>query len=104
MMMTDHPESPPPPGLDAGTVEAVRDALARYVRSGDHTPELRATLLRVAAEAREKGIFAERLLVMLKEIWGGLPEVRQADRSQIGAQRALLQQFVTRCIEEYYTR
>jgi len=102
MMMTDQPESPPP-ALDAGTVEAVRDAFALYARTGDHTTDLREMLLRVAAEARGKGIFAERLLVTLKEIWAGLPEVRQADRSQIGAQRALLQQLVTRCIEVYYT-
>ena len=103
-MMMAHTSDSPPPALDAETVTAVRAALARYAREGNHTDELRDLLMRVAAEARAKHIMAERLLVVLKEIWGSLPEVRQqSDRGRIGDQNALLQQLVTRCIQQYYT-
>ena len=101
-MMMAHTSDSPPPTLDAETIAAVRAALTRYVREGDHTAELRELLMRVAAEARAKGIMAERLLVVLKEIWGSLPEVRHAERRRITEQNALLQQLITRCIEQYY--
>ncbi len=102
-MMMAHTSDSPPPALDAETVTAVRAALTRYVREGDHTTELRELLMRVAAEARMKGIMAERLLVVLKEIWGSLPEVRHAERTRITEQNVLLQRLITRCIQQYYT-
>ena len=101
-MMAQTSDSPPP-ALDAETVTAMRAALTRYVRDGDHTGELRDLLMRVAAEARAKGILAERLLVLLKEIWGSLPEVRYAERTALHAQSQLLQRLITRCIEQYYS-
>ena len=100
--MMAHSSESPPPALEAETVAAVRTALARYVREGDHTADLREVLLRVAAEARAKGILAERLLVVLKEIWGALPEVRHAERRTVAEHNVLLQRLITRCIEEYY--
>jgi len=102
LMMAQTSDSPPP-ALDAETVAAVRATLARYARDGDHTGELREVLMRVAVEARAKGILAERLLVVLKEIWGSLPEVRYAERSTLHAQQQLLQRLITRCIEQYYS-
>ena len=103
MMMAPTSDSPPP-ALDAETIAAVRAALARYAREGNHTDDLRDLLMRVAAEARAKNIMAERLLVVLKEIWGSLPEVRQqSDRGRVSEQNTLLQQLITRCIREYYT-
>lgn len=100
--MMAHTSDSPPPALDAETVAAVRSALARYIREGDHTTELRDLLTRVAAEARAKGIMAERLLIVLKEIWNSLPEVRHAERGRLTEQNALLQQLITRCIQQYY--
>ena len=102
-MMMAHTSDSPPPALDAETIAAVRTTLTRYVREGNHTDELRELLMRVAAEARAKEIMAERLLVVLKEIWGSLPEVRQAERARVTEQNTLLQQLITRCIQEYYT-
>jgi hypothetical protein len=102
-MMMAHTSDSPPPTLDAETVAAVRAALTRYAVEGDHTAELRELLMRVAAEARAKGILAERLLVLLKEIWSSLPEVRHAERGSVAQQHALLQRLITRCIEQYYT-
>ena len=92
-----------PPTLDAQTLADVRATLARYAQGSEHAPELRGLLARVAAEARAKGIAAERLLIAFKEIWASLPEVRAAQRARPGEHTALLQQLVTRCIEEYYS-
>ena len=103
MMMAPTSDSPPP-SLDAETIDAVRAAMARYVRDGTDSPELREVLRRVATEARAKGIQAERLLVVLKEIWGALPEVRHAERGDVSGQNTLLQRLITRCIHQYYER
>jgi hypothetical protein len=43
----------------------------------------------------------EQLLVVLKGVWNGLPEVRtMSDSSQ---QMRLMQRVVTMCIKEYYS-
>ena len=43
----------------------------------------------------------EQLLIVLKDIWSGLPEVRSM--SDARAQTSLLQRVVTMCIKEYYS-
>lgn len=102
MMMMAHTSDSPPPSLDTETIAAVRAALAGCIGEGSPTPELRTLLIRVSTEARSKGIMAERLLVLFKDIWGSLPEVRRAERSATTAHDALLQQVITRCIQQYY--
>src|SRR3954454_18761217 len=67
--------TPSVPTLDPATVDALRAALARSVKQGNHADELRLLLCKAADEARTKGITAERLLILLKDIWYGLPEV-----------------------------
>ena len=101
-MMMAHTSDSPPPSLDAETIAAVRTALTGCIGEGSPTPELRSLLIRVSTEARSKGIMAERLLVVLKDIWGSLPEVRRAERGTIKAHDTLLQQVITRCIQQYY--
>ena len=76
--------------------------LARYVRDEGADAELRDLLARVAAEARAKAILPERLLIVLKEVWTSLPEVRQAEHTRLGVHNALLERLITRCIREYY--
>jgi hypothetical protein len=92
--------TPSLPRLDPATTAALRAALARSVEEGNHSAELRDLLCQAAAEAREKGIQAERLLVMLKDIWYSLPEVAGAASSDV--ENALLQELISRCIQEYY--
>jgi hypothetical protein len=92
--------TPSLPGLEPATVEALRSTLARSVVQGNHTEELRELLCTAAAEAREKGILAERLLIILKDIWYSLPDVTSARST--GAETALLQELISRCIQEYY--
>lgn len=101
-MMMAHDMSPTPPSLDNETISAMRNALAEYVRNGERSPLLGKTLQRVAAEARQKGISAEHLLIVLKNLWSSLPEVR--DVGEPLEREKLKQRIVTACIEEYYRK
>ncbi|MDB4877737.1 MAG: hypothetical protein JWM41_4183 [Gemmatimonadetes bacterium] len=92
--------TPSLPNLDPKTVEAIRAVLTTSVAQGNHADSLRDLLCTAAAEAREKGIQAERLLVILKDVWYSLPEVAKAQSST--AENALLQELISRCIQEYY--
>ncbi len=92
--------SPGSPPLDPAIVDALREALTRSVRSGSHDDELKGVLARAAADARAKGVLAEQLLLMLKDIWYDLPEI--STRSGNDEQTRLLQQLIARCIQEYY--
>jgi hypothetical protein len=92
--------TPSSPTLDANTVEALRAMLARSAAQGNHEPQLQNLLCTTAAEARTKGIRAEQLLVMLKDIWYSLPGV--AARTASDVDNALLQDLISRSIREYY--
>lgn len=92
----------PTAALDPGTVTALRDVLGRAAREGRHDAELGDVLERAAAEARERGVQAEQLLILLKGVWRSLPEVNAADDDD--GQKALLQELISRCIEQYYRR
>lgn len=102
-MMMAHDSSPPPAGwLSEETVERARLALSNYLTDaeGAAAQELRDVLDRMATEARDKQMLPEQLLVILKDIWYGLPAVRAIEDS--GAQIRMLQRVVTMCIKEYY--
>ena len=92
--------TPSPLALDTMTVDAIRRVLAGSVAQGDHSDELRDLLCKAAEEARTKGIQAERLLIILKDIWYTLPDIAGAPSS--AAENALLQELISRCIQEYY--
>jgi len=87
------------PALDPATVTELRAALARSAQAGDHGDELKGLLARAAADARQKGIQAEQLLVALKEIWYSLPHLSTQPGNDV--QTRLLQQLIARCIHEY---
>src|SRR6476620_47833 len=76
MMMASDSSHPPPSRLDDATVAAVRDALRLYLTDSANPTSLRRALVRMSAEARDKDVHAEQLLVLLKEAWHSLPEVR----------------------------
>ena len=92
----------PPNALSQDTVESVRRALERYSRASAEEPaaELRAALQGLAREAREKQLTPEQLLVVLKGVWYGLPDVRTAGAES--EQVRVLQRVVTMCIKEYF--
>jgi len=88
------------PSLDSGTVEALRAMLGRSAADGKHDPRLEDLLCSTSREARDKGIRAEQLLIMLKDIWYSLPGV--AARTASDVDNALLEDLISRCIREYY--
>src|SRR5919201_16930 len=101
MMMAHDTGSMPPNALAPETVEAVRGALQRYAdsaTSAEAAPGLHEALHALAREARAKEVPPEQLLIVLKGIWNGLPEVRSLKH---GPDRVLiLQRIVTMCIKE----
>jgi hypothetical protein len=92
--------TPSRPTLESETVSALRKALATSVTQGNHSDNLRDLLCNAAADARSKGMQAEQLLVTLKEIWYSMPEVSNAPSAAI--ENTLLQELISRCIQEYY--
>ena len=90
----------PSPRLEATTLDALRAVMQRAVRKGDHGLELQEALARAATEAREKEIHAEQLLVIMKELWHSLPDLRGAADTE--RQNELLQELISRCITQYY--
>ena len=98
MMASDR--TPQGGALDAALVAELRSVLSRSAKSGSHADELRGLLSRTAADARQKGMQAEQLLVALKDIWYSMPELATHQGSE--TQTRLLQQLVARCIQEYY--
>lgn len=86
--------------LDAATVGELRTALTRSLEAGSHGADLKAVLATCAAEARRKGVLAEQLLLVLKDVWYSLPQVTKQSGNEV--QTRLLQQLIARCIQEYY--
>lgn len=92
--------TPSRPNLEPETLAALTSALSVSVQRGNHSDDLRDLLYTTAREARDKGIQAERLLLIMKEIWYSLPAVSNAPSS--AAEQALLQELISHCIQQYY--
>jgi hemoglobin-like flavoprotein len=101
-MMMAHDMSPTPPTLDEATISAVRASLSEFARHGDSPTQLRDALRQFAADARSKGISAEHLLIVLKNLLSSLPEMRNL--TEQSARDALKQRIITVCIEQYYQK
>ena len=101
MMMAHDSSQTPPSRLDDQTVDAVRLALRAYLLDGSNPDTVQPALLSMASEARARSILPEQLLVVLKDVWNTLPEVRKMSDSR--EQIRLLQRVVTMCIKEYYS-
>jgi len=101
MMMAHDSSFTPPSRLDDDTVATVRAALRAYLSTPADGTALQGALTRMSAEARDRAMLPEHLLVVLKDVWGTLPEVRTM--TDTGEQVRLLQRVVTMCIKEYYS-
>jgi len=88
-------------GLSGATVARLRGVLTRQIEHPDAAdPELARVLRQIVTEARNRHIRAEQLVVILKNVWGSLPEARYAiDRE---AQAQVKQRLITLCIKAYY--
>lgn len=99
-MMMAHDSGPGPHALTEETIAAVRAALVQYVGAPARGDDLGAALRGMAAEAHDRSMLPEQLLIVLKDIWYSLPNVRSMSDSS--DQVRLLQRVVTMCIKEYY--
>jgi hypothetical protein len=78
---------------------ALRCALRDAKRAQAPDQEVRIALVELCDAARSRGLYAERLIVILKEAWRDLPEARRSAREH---ELAALERVVTLCIDEYY--
>jgi len=101
MMMAYDSGLTPPSRLDDASIDVLRAALRDYLQDSQDPSKLQPSLLRIANEARARSILPEQLLVVLKEVWSSLPEVRSMTNTR--EQINLLQRVVTMCIKEYYS-
>lgn len=72
--------------------------LADMRADADH--RLRPALSQVCSDARHAGLRAEQLLVMIKEVWSGLPAGLSRTQSVHGDER--LNYVISVCVDEYY--
>ena len=94
-------ERTPNSGLDPATLAELKTVLARSLAAGSHGDDLRGVLRTLAGQARERGLHAEQLLLALKDVWYGLPDLSSRPGTEVQTQ--LLQQLIARCIQEYYS-
>lgn len=100
-MMMAHDWSPEvPASISRETITDLRSALVAYLQDPTRVGPLRPVLHRLAAEAHEKCIVAEQVLIVLKQVWYSLPNARELPSSEDRVQ--LLQRVVTMCIRAYY--
>ncbi|MDB4910682.1 MAG: hypothetical protein JWO39_1505 [Gemmatimonadetes bacterium] len=62
--------------------------------------ELRVALRQVCMEARRAGLRAEQLLVLIKDVWSGIPAGISRVKSMHGDER--LNYVISTCVDEYY--
>lgn len=98
--MRAHDSSTPRRQLSAEAIARLEAALQRYLQSGSDVSDLQAAIRALSSEARAQSIHAEQILVLLKDLWFGLPQIRSAAPGD--TQPEMLQRAVTLCIREYY--
>ena len=100
-MMMAHDSTSNAPALDAETLASLETAPERMLRVDDSIAAVEPALRRIAAEARAKGMQAEQLLIVLKDVWYGLDGISHARDN--ATQNAMLQRVVSWCIRAYYS-
>ena len=78
----------------------LREALRRRISEEPSDGDLHAALERVSDETRAKGLHGEQVVLLLKQLWGELSQSTQ--RLAPEERREMLEQLVTRCLDEYY--
>lgn len=87
--------------LSEGTIKELRAALAEQMKHPNGpTPELAELLKKIGAEARQKNIRPEELLVIFKQLWNSLAESLHPQNAE--QHERVRQNLVTLCIQAYY--
>ena len=91
----------PVSALSESTLQELKAALAEQMkRPNGPTPELAMLLKRVGAEARQKNVKPEELIVIFKQLWNSLAESLRPQNAE--QQERMRQNLVTLCIQAYY--
>lgn len=91
----------PVSSLSDSTMKELRAALTEQLkRPNGPTPELTKLLKKVGAEARQKNIKPEQLIVIFKQLWNSLAESLRPQNPE--QQERVRQTLVTLCIQAYY--
>jgi hypothetical protein len=87
--------------LRARLETAFRDVRAQLADSApDQRSELRVSLREICVEARRAGLRAEQLLVLIKDVWSGMPSAVARVQTMHGDER--LNYVISTCVDEYY--
>ena len=102
--MNEPTQDPPPKArLSADSLAKLRTALQLWVSHGASSDVvLRDALHAIAAEARQRGIRAEELLVTLKTTWFELGGGPASSSPSVPPDQKRLDELVTACIKAYY--
>jgi len=91
----------PVSALSESTLKELKAALAEQLKQPNGpTPELTRLLKKVGAEARQKNIKPEELIVIFKQLWNSLVESLRPQNTE--QQERVRQNLVTLCIQAYY--
>ena len=101
MMAPDSRYSPEPRALSEQTLAALRRAVSSHQgRRADSDESVRLAVDAVVAEARQRNMRAEELILAFKAVYNALPEpIAAAARAE---QLRLREQLITACIKAYY--
>ncbi len=83
----------------ATAVAHLRAAARVYGATGDDGP-LRDAARAIAADAAERGLRGEELVIAFKQLWTSIPELSPMRRHS----RPVVDELVTICIHEFYRR
>jgi hypothetical protein len=101
MMAPDSPNQSHPRVLSAPTTAALREAVTRHLeRSSDGDESLSRAVAMVVAEARERKMRPEELILAFKNLYDAFPEPKSAVAR--AEQAHLRERLVTACIRVYY--
>ena len=103
-MMASDSSQTPSSRLDDATLEALRAALSQYLIDDTSSNQLRDVLMRVATEARERGILPEHVLIALKNVIynRSFPAIAVHPTEWASGTR-LHEKISTWCIEEFFS-
>jgi hypothetical protein len=80
----------------------LRSALSRFVEGSSDETDVCSALAVLAAEAQNRQLYAEHMLIAFKRVWAEMPEVQSIpDEAE---RRRLLARLVKLCIDSYYAR
>jgi hypothetical protein len=101
MMAPESRHSPEPRALSEETLAALRRAVSGHQgHSPDSDESVRLAVDAVVAEARERKMRAEELILAFKAVYNSLPEPVSATAR--ADQLRLREQLITACIKAYY--